>query len=72
MQLSPFETHFDQIPIISIEQDALVVPKISENYFNLQAVDVLVGFFAIAAVVIVYKNQGPSVTRTQAAERIYK
>ena len=53
MQLTPFETHFDPIPIIAVEQDALVVPKISEHYFNLQAVVVLAGVVAVSAIVVV-------------------
>ena len=61
MQLTPFETHFDPIPIIDVEQDALVVPKISEHYFNLQAVVVLAGVVAISAVVVVSNKHGPSV-----------
>ena len=52
MQLTPFETHFDPIPIIAVEQDALVAPKISEHYFNLQAVVVLAGVVAVSAVVV--------------------
>ena len=61
MQLTPFETHFDPIPIIDVAQDALVVPKISEHYFNLQTVVVVAGVVAVAAVVVVWKKQGPSV-----------
>ena len=53
MQLTPFETHFDPIPIIDVAQDALVVPKISEHYFNLQTVVVVAGVVAVAAVVVV-------------------
>ena len=53
MQLTPFETHFDPIPITANAQDALVVPKTSEHYFNLQAVVVLAGVVAVAAVVVV-------------------
>ena len=52
MQLSPFETHFDPIPIISVKQDALVLPKISEHYLSLQAVVVLDGVVAVAAFVV--------------------
>ena len=53
MQLTPFETHFVPVPITAVEQEALVVPKISEHYFNLQAVVVLAGVDAVAAVVVV-------------------
>ena len=54
MQLNPFETLFDPIPIIAVEQDALVVPKISEHYFNRQAVVVVLGgVVAVTSVVVV-------------------
>ena len=53
MQLTPFETHFVPVPIIAVEQEALVVPKMSEHYFNLQTVVVLAGAVAVAAVVVV-------------------
>ena len=53
MQVTPFDTHFEPTPIIAVEQDALVVPMMSEHYFNLQAVVVLAGVVAVAAVVVV-------------------
>ena len=53
MQLTPFETHFDPIPITAVAQDELVLPKISEHYFNRQAVIVLAGVVAVASVVVI-------------------
>ena len=53
MQLTPFETHFDPILITAVSQDALVVPKMSEHYFNRQAVVVLAGVVEVASVVVV-------------------